>query len=167
MQNRILAQDNSLIKEIIIGKCFRNEATDARHEHTFHQLEGVYLAKKATMGDMLGVLLEFFEKYFERKLKYKFTPDFFPFVEPGAMLSIECVICDGKGCKVCKFSGYLEVLGCGMIHPKVIANAGKNPKEYSGFAWGIGIERLALLNNDINDIRYFYSNNLRFINQFN
>jgi phenylalanyl-tRNA synthetase alpha chain len=166
MQNRIMSSNDVPIKKAIIGKCFRNEATDARHEHTFMQLEGVYLNKTASLSEMLGVLLEFFESFFDKKLKFKFTPDYFPFVEPGGQMAIECVLCDGKGCRVCKGSGFLEVLGCGMIHPNVIKMAGKDPKEYKGFAWGVGIERLVLINYQVNDIRYFYSGDLRFVEQF-
>lgn len=166
MQNRILSATDVPIRKVSIGKCFRNEATDARHEHTFMQVEGVYLDRTANMGEMVGVLLEFFENYFGRKLQYKFTPDFFPFVEPGGQMAIECIICHSKGCRVCKYSGFLEVLGCGMIHPKVIQAAGKDPNRCAGFAWGFGVERILLIKESIDDIRNFYSGDLRFTSQF-
>jgi phenylalanyl-tRNA synthetase alpha chain len=167
MQNRIISRAQELpLKSIVIGRTFRNEATDARHEHTFMQVEGVYLDRTANMSEMLGVLLEFFEKYFGKKLAHKFSPDFFPFVEPGGQLAIECVICAKKGCRLCKYSGFLEILGCGMIHPKVLKEAGKEENFASGFAWGFGLERIVLIKEAIDDIRYFHSGDLRFINQF-
>lgn len=165
MQNRILKQGKLPTRKVIIGKCFRNEATDARHEHTFMQVEGVYLDTYTSMSEMLGIMLEFFEAYFERKLKYKFTPDFFPFVEPGGQLAFEFKLKQGDATKVTK-TGYLEVLGCGMIHPEVIKMAGQDPTKVMGFAWGFGIERIALLKYGIDDIRTFYSSDLRFIEQF-
>lgn len=166
MQNRILSAKNPPIRAIVPGRCFRNEATDARHEHTFNQLEGIYVDKGVTLTDMLGTLKEFFSKFYEQDVDVKFTPDFFPFVEPGGMMSLSCVLCHGKGCAVCKGSGWLEVLGCGMIHPKVLEMAGIDANTYSGFAWGFGIERLVMLKYNVNDIRYFNSGNLDFIRQF-
>ncbi len=163
MQNRILKNNNIPIKKIIIGKCFRNEATDATHEHTFYQMEGIYLDKNVSMGDMIGVLLEFLQNYFNSQFKYKFIPDFFPFVEPGGQIAIEkSAITHEKS----QSEEYLEILGCGMIHPDVIKKAGKDPDIYNGFAWGVGIERLILLKYDISDIRLFYSGDLNFIKQF-
>jgi len=169
MQNRIIKNNDLPMAKVVLGKCFRNEATDARHEHSFMQCDGVYLATQASMGEMVGVLLEFFENFFGKKLRYKFSPDFFPFTEPGGQMAIECVICGGEGeCKVCKSSGYLEVLGCGMVHPNVIKQAGKDPAQCKGFAWGFGVERLALLKHDVNDIRNFYApGNLKFLERFN
>lgn len=166
MQNRILKAGKPPIRAIALGRCFRNEATDPRHEHTFTQVEGVYLDKGVTLPDMIGVLKEFFSKYYEKEIEVKFTPDFFPFVEPGGMMSLSCILCDGKGCDVCKKTGWLELLGCGMIHPKVIEMAGLDPKTYSGFAFGVGIERLIMLKYNINDIRLFHSGDLKFIQQF-
>jgi len=166
MQNRILKQATLPLRAIVVGRCFRNEATDARHEHTFTQVEGIYVDKGITLPDMLGTLKEFFSKYYEKELEVKFTPDFFPFVEPGGMMSLSCILCDGKGCKVCKQSGWLELLGCGMIHPKVLEMAGVDPLTYSGFAWGFGLERLIMLKYNINDIRLFNSGDLEFIKQF-
>jgi len=166
MQNRILSSKNPPIRAIVPGRCFRHEATDARHEHTFNQIEGIYVDKGVNLTNMLGVLQEFFSKFYEKEVKVKFTPDFFPFVEPGGMMSLSCILCDGKGCSVCKQTGWLEILGCGMIHPKVLEMANIDPNTYSGFAWGFGVERLIMLKYDINDIRLFYSGNLDFLKQF-
>lgn len=166
MQHRILKSKNPPIRATVLGRCFRNESTDARHEHTFNQIEGLYVDKNITMTDMLGVFKEFLSKYFEKEIDVKFTPDFFPFVEPGGMMSLNCVLCDGKGCNVCKGTGWLELLGCGMVHPEVLKMADIDPNIYSGFAWGFGVERLCMLKDNINDIRYFNSGNLDFIKQF-
>jgi phenylalanyl-tRNA synthetase alpha chain len=166
MQNRIMKSKNPPIRTIVPGKCFRNEATDARHEHTFYQVEGIYVDKGITITDMLGTLKTYFEAYFEKTVQVKFIPDFFPFVEPGGQMALSCVLCDGKGCAVCKRSGWLEILGCGMIHPNVLKEAGIDPDVYTGFAWGFGIERLIMLKNSIEDIRLFHSGDLRFVRQF-
>jgi phenylalanyl-tRNA synthetase alpha chain len=171
MQNRILKNTEIPVRKAIIGKCFRNEATDATHEHTFYQLEGVYVDKNISMADMIGVLLEFLERFFESKINYKFTPDFFPFVEPGGQMAIEKSAIKRLNSSANDQSGetiksqYLEVLGCGMIHPNVLKMAGVDPETYSGFAWGTGIERLILLKYGIDDIRHFKSGDLRFIEQ--
>ncbi len=166
MQNRIMKSSTIPIRAIVIGRCFRNEATDARHEHTFNQVEGIYIDKNITLPDMLGTLKEFFSKFYEKEIEVKFTPDFFPFVEPGGMMSLTCVICDGKGCPLCKQTGWLEILGCGMIHPKVLEMGGIDPNTYSGFAWGVGLERIIQLKYNIGDVRLFNSGNLDFIKQF-
>jgi len=166
MQNRVLRSHPLPIRAIVPGRCFRNEATDARHEHTFFQIEGIYVDKGITIGDMLGTLKAFFTEFFERETEVKFTPDFFPFVEPGGMISLSCFICGGKGCAVCKKTGWLEILGCGMIHPNVLKMGGIDPDTYTGFAWGFGLERLIMLKFGIEDVRRFYSGNLKFIRQF-
>lgn len=166
MQNRILKKFKPPISVIVPGRCFRNESTDARHEHTFTQVEGVYVDKNISLNHMLGTLKAFFQEFFEQDIEVKFTPDFFPFVEPGGMMSLTCILCDGKGCKVCKKTGWLEILGCGMIHPKVLEMGGLDPKVYSGFAWGFGLERLVMLKYNIEDVRLFNSGNLEFIRQF-
>lgn len=164
-QNRILQAEELPIKTVSIGKCFRNEATDATHEHTFYQLEGVFLDNQVSMADMLGVMLTFLENFFGAKIDYKFTPDHFPFVEPGGQLAIHKSAIGND--KLKSKSDYLEILGCGMIHPDVIEFAGKDPKRVSGFAWGMGIERILLLKYGIEDIRNFYGGDLRLIEQFN
>lgn len=166
MQNRILRSGEAPIRKIILGKCSRNEATDASHEHTFTQCEGVYLDHNASMSQMLGVLLNFFENFFEQKLGYKFSPDYFPFVEPGGQLAIRFEKKKGGANATDTKANYLEVLGCGMIHPEVLRQAGRDPEKYSGFAWGFGVERMAMIKYNISDIRGFYSNDLRFNQQF-
>lgn len=166
MQNRVISARKPPIRVVVPGRCFRNEATDARHEHTFHQVEGICIDKQITLADMLGTLKEFFSQYFETDLEVKFTPDFFPFVEPGGGMALSCIICQGKGCDVCKKTGWLEVLGCGMIHPNVLTKAGIDPSVYSGFAWGFGLERLIMLKYTVEDVRHFNSGNLDFIRQF-
>lgn len=166
MQNRILSSKELPIRAVVLGRCFRNEATDARHEHTFTQLEGIYVDKGVSITDLLGTLKEFFSKYYEQDIQVKFTPDFFPFVEPGGQMALSCMLCQQKGCAVCKGTGWIEVLGCGMIHPRVLEMAGIDPKTYSGFAWGFGVDRLLMLKNNINDVRLINSGNLDFIRQF-
>lgn len=166
MQHRILKSKELPIKTIVPGKCFRNEATDARHEHTFYQVEGIYVDRGITMAHMLGTLKTFFSEFFGQEVNILFTPDFFPFVEPGGMISIDCSNLGEGFEKVSKGTGWLEVLGCGMIHPKVLEQAGVDPEVYSGFAFGVGLERLIMLKYDIDDIRLFHSGDLRFIKQF-
>jgi phenylalanyl-tRNA synthetase alpha chain len=166
MQNRILKSSEPPIQAIVMGRSFRNESTDPRHEHTFNQVEGICVDKGINLGHMLGTLQTFFAEFFESNIEVKFTPDFFPFVEPGGMMSLTCFLCNGEGCNVCKKSGWLEVLGCGMIHPNVLNMAGIDHNVYSGFAWGFGLERLIMLKNNIEDVRHFHSGNLKFIRQF-
>ncbi len=166
MQNRVLSSHEPPIRAIVPGRCFRHEATDARHEHTFFQVEGIYVDKNISLGDMLGTLQTYFTAFFEKEVQVKFGPDFFPFVEPGGMISLTCILCDGKGCRVCKQSGWLEILGCGMIHPNVLKMAGINPDVYTGFAWGFGLERMVMLKYNVEDVRHFNSGKLSFIKQF-
>jgi len=166
MQNRVLKSKELPIRVVVPGKCFRNEATDARHEHTFHQVEGIFVDKGISINHMLGTLKTFFSEFFEREIEVKFSPDFFPFVEPGGMMSLTCILCEGKGCAVCKQTGWLEILGCGMIHPQVLEMGGVDPNVYSGFAWGFGLERLVMLKFNIEDVRHFNSGKLDFLRQF-
>lgn len=166
MQHRILKASKPPIRCIVPGRCFRNETTDARHEHTFYQVEGVYVDKNITVAHMLGTLKVFFSEFFGQEINVLFTPDFFPFVEPGGMMSIDCSNLSEGFKKVSKGTGWLEVLGCGMIHPNVLSLAGIDPETYSGFAWGFGLERLIMLKYDIDDVRLFESGDLRFIHQF-
>jgi len=166
MQNRILKSRQPPIRAAVIGHTFRNERTDARHEHTLFQCEGVYVDKGVTQTDMIGTLEALFEEVFEKDVEVMITPDYFPFVEPGNGMALTCVLCDGKGCRVCKNTGWLEILGCGMIHPNVLRAGGIDPAAYSGFAWGFGVDRLAMLKYKIDDVRLFHSGDLRFIKQF-
>lgn len=167
MQNRALTMfkhkldEGGKIAVAIPGRVFRNEDVDATHEHTFYQCEGVYVSEDATMGQMLAVLSSFFEEYYGQKLNTKTQPGFFPFTEPSLELLIEKPKnLAGKG------DGWLEMLGCGMIHPNVLKNAGIDPNKYKGFAWGGGIDRLVMLKYQLNDVRYFESGKLSFLEEF-
>lgn len=154
------------IKIIVPGRVFRNEATDATHEAQFYQVEGLSVGKDISMADLKGTLEFFFKKFLGEEIRSRFRPSFFPFVEPGAEVDISCFKCKGSGCGVCKNTGWIEVLGGGMVHPEVLRGVGINPEEYSGFAFGMSVERFAMLKYNIPDIRLFYGKDLRFINQF-
>lgn len=167
MQNRALKaykhnlDEGKNIAVVIPGRVYRNEDVDATHEHTFYQCEGVYVSKTCTMGDMLGILREFFEKYYEQKLNIRTQPGYFPFTEPSLEFMIEKPKSLGG-----KKGDFLEMLGCGMIHPNVLKMAGIDPTEYHGFAWGGGIDRLVMLRFGLKDVRYFESGNLKFLKEF-
>jgi len=154
------------LRIVAVGKCFRRDAVDATHSPVFHQMEGFMVDHNINFAHLKGVLTYFINQMFGENVKVKFTPSYFPFTEPSAELSMSCIICKGKGCPTCKNSGFIEVLGCGMIHPQVFRNVGYDPEKYSGFAFGMGIERLAIIKFGITDIRYFYQNDIKFINQF-
>jgi phenylalanyl-tRNA synthetase alpha chain len=147
------------------GRVYRCDS-DLTHTPMFHQVEGLYVDTDVSFAELKGVLDDFLRNYFERDLAVRFRPSYFPFTEPSAEVDIECVICSGKGCRVCKHSGWLEVLGCGMVHPKVFENAGIDNEKYTGFAFGMGVERLAMLRYGVNDLRLFFENDLRFLRQF-
>ncbi|MDP2873904.1 MAG: phenylalanine--tRNA ligase subunit alpha, partial [bacterium] len=166
MQNRVMKMRKPPIRAIIPGRCFRREATDARHEHTFYQIEGIYVDKGITLTDLIGTLKTFMEAFYGHEVKYRIHPTYFPFVEPGLEFLIQCVICQGKGCATCGQSGWLELVPCGPIHPKVLTMAGLDPEKYSGFAWGMGLDRLVMIKYGIEDIRHFHSGDLRFLKQF-
>lgn len=166
MQNRIIRSVEPPIREIIVGKCFRHEATDASHEHTFYQLEGVYVDKGVTLADLIGTLSSFMNAFYGRTVKYRIQPSYFPFVEPGLEFLIECLVCGQKGCPFCHYSSWVEVVPCGPIHPNVFSEAGRDPSKYSGFAWGLGFDRLVILRNQISDIRHLHGGDLRFLEQF-
>lgn len=165
-QNEVIKNLNELYAFAVPGKCFRNEATDARHEHTFNQIEGVVVGKNIKFTDMLGIMREFFSKYFAKDIEIDVTPDYFPFVEPGNGIAIRWNNPDERILKITKGTGWLEVLGCGMIHPNVLSMAGIDPDIYTGFAWGGGIERVIMIKNDIEDLRLFHSGNSKFLKQF-
>jgi len=165
-QVEILKNKKLPLRVIIPGKVFRHEATDQRHEIQFHQLEGLAVGENADLKELKGVLEIFFKEFFKKELKVVFRSSYFPFTEPSVEIDIECVLCDGKGCNVCKNSGYLEVAGAGMIHPYVLKEAGIDFNKYYGYAFGLGIERLVMLRHNINDVRLFNSGDLRFIRQF-
>jgi phenylalanyl-tRNA synthetase alpha chain len=172
MQNRVLqAGRDDLdagrpIAAVIPGRVFRNEDLDARHEHTFYQLEGVYVAKGVHAGNLIATLKTFLQTYYGKELQVKTQPFYFPFTEPSFEFAISCPFCDGQGCHICSQSGWIELLGCGMIHPNVLEEAGVDPTVYTGFAWGMGIERLVMMKYGIEDVRYFESGKLDFLRQF-
>ncbi len=166
VQARELERSKPPIKIITPGKCFRNEAISSRAHVSFHQVDGFLIDEGVTMADLKGALVAFCEAFFGEDLKLKFRPSYFPFTEPSAEVDVECFLCRGKGCPVCKQSGWLEILGCGMIDPNVLAMAGHDPEKYTGYAFGIGVERPAMLKYRINDIRHFFNNDVRFLRQF-
>lgn len=172
MQNRVLkAHKRDLeagkpIAVIIPDRTFRNEDLDARHEHTFYQLEGIYVSRGINAGHLVATLKIFLEAYYGKQLKVKTNPFYFPFTEPSFEFMLSCPFCDEKGCHICSQLGWIELLGCGMIHPNVLKMAGIDPTVYSGFAWGCGIDRLVMMKYGIEDVRYFHSGNLKFLRQF-
>jgi len=165
-QVEILKNRNIPLKVIIPGKVYRHEATDSRHEMQFHQLEGLAVGESCNLQELKGVFYIFFEEFFGRKLDIIFRTSYFPFTEPSLEVDIECILCNGKGCEVCKNTGYLEVAGAGMIHPFVLKQAMIDTNKYYGYAFGLGIERLVMLKYNIPDVRLFHSGDLRFIRQF-
>ncbi len=154
------------IAVVLPGRCFRNEATDAGHEHTFHQIEGVYVDKGISLGNMQAVIKEFLEAYLETDLEVRVQPSYFPFTEPDCEFIISCPFCKKAGCSTCGHSGWIELMGCGMIHPNVLKQADIDPDVYSGFAWGFGVDRLTMVKLGIKDIRYLRESNLNFLKQF-
>lgn len=165
-QIRVMEGFKPPIRIIAPGKCYRNEDVSARSHVVFHQIEGLYIDRNVTFSDLLMTLEEFFTKLFGQKMTMRYRPSYFPFVEPGMEVDIHCIVCEGKGCSVCKHTGWLEVAGAGLVHPEVLKNGGIDPEEYSGYAWGFGIERLAMLRYGITDIRYFLEDDMRFLQQF-
>lgn len=167
MQNRILKKYDIPIRVVVTpGRCFRNEATDASHEHTFYQIEGVYVDKNISMSDLFGTIKAYLEAFFNTKLDVKIQPSYFPFTEPDAEFVISCPFCNKKGCNVCKYTKWIELMGCGMIHPNVLKEGGIDPQKYSGFAWGFGLDRLVMIKNGIDDIRKLHAGQLEFLDQF-
>lgn len=154
------------IRVILPGICYRYEQMDARHESQIMQVEVLAVGKHITMGDLKGTLVEFAKGMYGENVRSRFRPSYFPFTEPSGDLEIECFICHGKGCKACRGSGWLEIMGCGMLHPTVLKNGGYDPEVYSGFAAGMGVERVTMLRNSVEEIRYFYGNDIRFLEQF-
>lgn len=172
MQNRVLKQYKKNLKAeeaiavVIPGRTYRNEDLDARHEHTFYQLEGVYVNKGVNIGHLIATLKVFLEEYYQQTLEVKTQPFYFPFTEPSLEFALSCPFCSKKGCNICSYTGWIELLGCGMIHPNVLREAGINSSLYTGFAWGCGIERLVMMKYGIEDVRHFESGNLKFLRQF-
>jgi phenylalanyl-tRNA synthetase alpha chain len=166
MQIRIMEDARPPVRVVVPGKCYRYEATDATHESQFYQIEGLAVDEGITFADMKGTLYEFARLLFGSERKVRFRVDYFPFVEPGAEMAIDCFACKGEGCRLCKGTGWIEVLGAGMVNPKVLEGVGYDSSKYTGFAFGVGAERIAMLKYGITDIRLFYSNDVRFLGQF-
>jgi len=154
------------LKVICPGKVYRRDDDDATHSFMFHQIEGIVVGPNIRMSDLKGTLLQFVQAMYGSKTQIRLRPSFFPFTEPSAEVDVTCSRCGGGGCRMCKHTGWIEILGCGMVHPKVLEYGGYDPKEVTGFAFGMGVERIAILKYDIDDIRHFYNNDLRFLGQF-
>lgn len=166
IQGRILESNNPPIRIICPGRCFRNESISSRHHVFFHQIDGLYIDVDVSLQDLIATLTQFLHTFFKKEVDIKIRPSYFPFVEPGIEVDISCLLCDGKGCTLCKHSGWLEILGAGMVHPQVLRNVGLDPEKYSGYAWGLGVERTLCLRHGISDIRLFAENDMRFLSQF-
>ncbi|MCX7956498.1 MAG: phenylalanine--tRNA ligase subunit alpha [Endomicrobia bacterium] len=166
VQIRVMLSRKPPIKSIMPGRVYRHENIDASHLFNFHQVEGLMVDEGVKLSDLKGVLLYFVKSLFGKNVKNRFRQSYFPFTEPSLEMDIQCVVCDAKGCSVCKNSGFVEILGCGMVHPQVLKNVGLDYRKYTGFAFGLGVERIAMLKFRIDDIRLFYENDLRFLKQF-
>ena len=166
VQARVMEKTQPPIKIISPGRVYRSDAVDATHSPLFHQLEGLVIDRGITMGDLKGTLEMFAKRMFGEDTRIRFRPHHFPFTEPSAEVDVSCFVCGGTGCRLCKGEGWIEILGAGMVHPNVLRNCGIDPEEYSGFAFGLGIERIALLKYHIDDMRLLYENDIRFLRQF-
>ncbi len=172
MQNRVMQKyranldKGQPIAALVPDRVFRNEDLDARHEHTFYQFEGVYVDKGINAGHLIATLKTFLEEYYGKSLEFRTQPFYFPFTEPSFEFALSCPFCDKKGCHICSGSGWIELLGCGMIHPNVLKMAGIDPAVYTGFAWGCGLDRLVMMKYGIEDVRHFHSGKLSFLRQF-
>lgn len=165
VQVRTMEKQAPPIRIICPGRVYRCDS-DITHSPMFHQVEGLVVDKGISFADLKGTIEEFLRVFFEKELGVRFRPSFFPFTEPSAEVDMQCVMCDGEGCRVCQHTGWLEVMGCGMVHPNVLRMSGIDPEEFSGFAFGMGVERLAMLRYGVNDLRLFFDNDLRFLAQF-
>ncbi|MDG1253909.1 MAG: phenylalanine--tRNA ligase subunit alpha, partial [Glaciecola sp.] len=165
VQVRVMEGQAPPLRVIAPGRVYRCDS-DLTHTPMFHQVEGLMVDEHVSFTDLKGILADFLKAFFEKDLNVRFRPSYFPFTEPSAEADIECVMCDGKGCRVCSHTGWLEVLGCGMVHPNVLKSVGIDPEEYTGFAFGMGVERLTMLRYGVNDLRAFFENDLRFLKQF-
>lgn len=166
VQIRVMENQEPPVRVIMPGRVYRNEAVSSRSYCMFHQVEGLYVDTDVTFAELKGTLVSFAKQFYGQNLQYRFRPSFFPFTEPSAEMDITCYLCHGKGCKVCKGTGWLEVLGCGMVDPNVFKSVGYDSEKYTGYAFGMGIERTAMLKYGIDDIRVFFDNDLRFLKQF-
>ncbi len=165
-QGRLLETMKPPLRVICPGRVYRNETISIRSHVFFHQVDGLYVAENVSFQDLISTMSEFIRKLFHKDVSLRIRPSYFPFVEPGCEIDMACLVCEGKGCALCKNSGWLEILGAGMIHPQVLRNCGLDPEKYSGYAWGLGVERLILLRYGITDIRLFAENDMRFLAQF-
>lgn len=165
-QVRIMERHRPPIRIVVPGRCYRHEATDPTHEWMMVQVEVLAVDEGITMAHLKGTLFEFAKRLFGQERRVRFRCDYFPFVEPGVDLAIDCFLCGGEGCRTCKGEGWIEIMGAGMVHPEILANMGYDPERYTGFAAGMGVERIAMLRHGIDDIRHFYANDLRFLRQF-
>jgi phenylalanyl-tRNA synthetase alpha chain len=166
VQIRTMEKLKPPIRIVAPGRVFRYEETNASHEHTFYQVEGLMVDKNISVANLIAVMRTMLREVFRKDIAVRLRPGYFPFVEPGFELDIGCHLCEGKGCQVCKYSGWEELLGCGLVHPNVLKMSGIDPEEYSGFAFGMGLDRLVMMRYGIDDIRLFHSGNLRFLRQF-
>ena len=166
VQVRVMESSEPPLKLICPGRVYRCDS-DLTHTPMFHQVEGLLVDKESSFADLKGMLESFLRAFFEKDLAVRFRPSYFPFTEPSAEVDIQCVMCGGDGCRVCSHTGWIEILGCGMVHPKVFEYSKIDPEQYSGFAFGIGVERLAMLRYGVNDLRLFFENDLQFLGQFN
>ena len=166
VQVRVMEKGKLPIRVLAPGRVFRSDEVDATHSPSFHQIEGLVIDKNITFSDLKGTLAQFAKEMFGEETKVKFRPHHFPFTEPSAEMDVTCFKCGGKGCRFCKGAGWIEILGCGMVHPRVLEMSHINPEEYTGFAFGVGLERIALLKYEIDDMRLLYENDIRFLNQF-
>lgn len=166
VQVRILENHKPPVRAIMPGRVYRNEAVSARSYCMFHQVDGIYVDTDVTFAELKGTLVSFAKQFYGEELKYRFRPSFFPFTEPSAEMDITCFLCKGKGCKICKNTGWLEILGCGMVDPNVFKFVDVDPEKFTGYAFGMGIERIGLLKYGITDIRMYFENDLRFLKQF-
>ena len=166
VQVRFMENNQAPIRTISPGRVFRNEAISARAHCIFHQIEGLYIDENVSFADLKQTLLHFAQEFFGKETKIRLRPSYFPFTEPSAEVDISCNICKGKGCNICKYSGWVEILGCGMVDPNVLDNCGLDSKKYSGFAFGMGIERITMLKYQVKDLRLFFENDIRFLEQF-
>jgi phenylalanyl-tRNA synthetase alpha chain len=166
VQVRIMEKRKPPIRAIMPGKVYRNEAVSARSLVQFHQVDGIYVDKGVTFSELKGTLVSFARQYYGNSIKYRFRASYFPFTEPSAEMDITCFLCSGKGCRVCKHSGWLEIVGSGMVHPNILRRVGYDPDEVSGYAFGFGVDRTVLLRHGIDDIRLLYENDVRFLEQF-
>jgi len=165
VQIRVMERDGAPVRVIAPGRVYRCDS-DLTHTPMFHQVEGLLVDEGVTFGDLKGVLDDFVKRFFEQELPVRFRPSYFPFTEPSAEVDVGCMFCTGQGCRVCDGSGWLEILGCGMVHPKVFEDAGVDAERFTGYAFGVGVERLAMLRYGVDDLRIFFDNDLRFLRQF-